>query len=302
MNQTRSLVILAAGLGSRYGGLKQLDTLGPSGETILHYTIYDAIQAGFKKIVFIIKEENETVFREIFSDKLPSDVQIEFVFQQIDQLPTGYSVPTGRIKPWGTAHAVRVAAAKINEPFAIVNADDFYGRSSFKLIYDHLGELDEHALVACMVGYVLKNTLSENGTVSRGICKVDQNGNLKEIIERTKITQGTDNPYFDDNGAITQLTGSETVSMNLMGFTPAVFPLIENMFKEFLDHNQTTGDLKAEFFTPSILDHIRQSGVDIPVLHSEEQWFGITYKEDKLLAIQKIKSLTERHLYPSPLW
>lgn len=302
MNPTRLLVVLAAGLGSRYGGLKQLDKVGPSGETILDYTIYDAIRAGFKKIIFVIKEELKGDFERAFSDNWSHLVEIRFACQTLGNIPDRYEVPKDRIKPWGTAHAVLTAEPEINEPFAIVNADDFYGRSSFKLIYDHLRLLNKRTLAACMVSFVLKNTLSENGTVSRGICKVDQEGHLTKIIERTKIAQSADSPFFDENGAITQLTGDEIVSMNLIGFTPAVFPLMKEKFEEFLDHNKVTRDLKAEYFAPTVLDEVRQSGIRIPVLHSKEHWFGITYKEDKTRAIKKLKKLTDQQVYPSPLW
>jgi NDP-sugar pyrophosphorylase family protein len=293
---------MAAGLGSRYGSLKQLDSLGPSGETILDYTIYDAIAAGFKKIVFIIKEELITEFKEVFFDKLKDKAEINYVFQSLENLPEGYSVPEGRTKPWGTAHAVLMTEAIINEPFAIVNADDYYGRSSFQLAYDHLCQMKNSVVSACLIGFELKNTLSQNGTVSRGICQVDHDGKLLEIIERTKIAKGNEHPYYEENGRITPLIGDEIVSMNLMGFTPAIFKLINEEFKKFLNNNMVTKDLKTEFYTPTVLDHVRQSGVNIPVLKSSEHWFGVTYKEDKKLVTNKLSELVLNKTYPSPIW
>lgn len=302
MKTTPSLVILAAGLGSRYGSLKQLDPLGPSGETILDYTIYDAIEAGFKKIVFIIKEELAAEFKEIFFDKLSGKVKVEVVFQSVDKLPVGYSVPTGRIRPWGTAHALLMTESKINEPFAIVNADDFYGKSSLKLAFNQLSLIDESQISACLIGFVLKNTLSENGTVSRGICQVNNERNLIEIVERTKISKGIKHPYYEEDGKTIPLTGNEIVSMNLMGFSPAVFTLIEQKFKEFLDHNIISNDLNAEYYTPFILDEVRRSGLNVPVLESQDHWFGVTYKNDKEIVMKKLRVLVDAKAYPSPLW
>jgi len=295
-----TLVVLAAGLGSRYGSLKQIDEFGPSGETIVDYAVYDAIQAGFEKIVFVIRRNIEEEFKETFIKKLEGRVKLEYVFQELDVLPVGFEVPKGREKPWGTAHAVLTAASKIKEPFAIVNADDFYGRSSLKMICEHLANLDNDSLSACLVGFVLEKTLSDHGRVSRGICKVNDAGELEEIIERTHIYKKEVGAYYEEGGAKVELTGKESVSMNLMGFTSNVFGLMEEQFVEFLKNHGT--ELKSEYFIPAVLDHVRKQGVKVPVLTSNEQWFGVTYKEDKPIAKQNLLKLVEAGVYPEKLW
>jgi NDP-sugar pyrophosphorylase family protein len=296
-----TLVVLAAGLGSRYGSLKQMDRFGPSGETIVDYAIYDAIEVGFGKIIFVIREHFEQEFREIFGPKMDGKVQAEFVFQKLDNLPNGFEVPEGREKPWGTAHAVMTAASKINEPFAIVNADDFYGRSSFQKVYNHLSTLDNDKLSACLIGFMLENTLSDHGRVSRGICELDQQNHLQKIVERTHIfKKETGGAYYEEDGHKVGLSGKEIVSMNLMGFTSKVFDKMEKSFIEFLTHKSK--DLKSEFFVPIVLDEIRKSGVKVPVFTSSEQWFGVTYKEDKQIAQQKILELVAQKVYPKNLW
>jgi UTP-glucose-1-phosphate uridylyltransferase len=295
-----TLVVLAAGLGSRYGRLKQIDQFGPSGETIVDYTVYDAIQAGFEKIVFVIRRNIEQEFKEIFIKKLEGRVKLDYVFQELDVLPEGFEVPEGREKPWGTAHAVLTAASKINGPFAIVNADDFYGRSSLKLICEHLSKLNKHTLSACLVGFVLEKTLSEHGRVSRGLCKVNDAGELEEIIERTHIYKKEIGAYYEEDEVRVELTGKESVSMNLMGFTSKVFPLMEQQFVEFLKNQGK--ELKSEYFIPAVLDNVRKQGVKVPVLSSNEQWFGVTYKEDKPIARQNLLKLVEAGVYPEKLW
>ncbi|MFY0650593.1 MAG: NTP transferase domain-containing protein [Cyclobacteriaceae bacterium] len=296
-----SLVVLAAGLGSRYGSLKQLDKFGPSGETIVDYALYDATKAGFDKIVFVIRRSIEEEFKEIFLNKLKDRIHVEYVFQELDVLPEGFRIPKGREKPWGTAHAVLTAAPKINEPFAIVNADDFYGRNSLKAIREYLSHLNSNELSACLVGFVLKNTLSEHGRVSRGICQVDSSGNLEEIVERTHIYKKENGgAYFEENGSKTDLSGNEIVSMNLMGFTPQVFDIMQNKFIDFL---KTQGsELKSEYFIPSVLDAVRKTGVHVPVMISNEQWFGVTYKEDKPVAKERLNKLVQEYKYPVRLW
>ncbi len=296
-----TLVVLAAGLGSRYGSLKQIDQFGPSGETIVDYAVYDAIEAGFEKIVFVIRRSIEEEFKEIFLTKLSDKVQVEYVFQELDVLPEGFTVPEGREKPWGTAHAVMTAASKINEPFAIVNADDFYGRASLKAIHDHLSSLDNSTLDACMVGFILENTLSDHGRVSRGICKVNEQGELEEIVERTHIFKKAEGgAYYEEDNKHVDLTGKEIVSMNLMGFTSQVFDMMEEKFVDFLKENYT--ELKAEYFIPSVLDNVRKQGVKVPVLTSTEQWFGVTYKEDKPIARENLLQLVKQGVYPENLW
>ncbi|SMD33820.1 Nucleotidyl transferase [Reichenbachiella faecimaris] len=296
-----SLLVLAAGLGSRYGSLKQIDKFGPNGETIVDYAIYDAIEAGFEKIVFVIRESIEAEFKEIFINKLADKVQIEYVFQELDVLPEGFQVPEGREKPWGTAHAVMTAAPKIQEPFAIVNADDFYGRKSLETMYNHLITLDDSKLDACLVGFVLENTLSEHGRVSRGICQTNDHSELTEIIERTHIfKKESGGAYYEEDGNSFDLTGKEMVSMNLMGFTSQVFEVMQSMFVDFL--KKEGQELKSEFFIPSVLDQVRQLGVKVPVLTSEEQWFGVTYQEDKPIAKRNLNQLVDAEIYPQKLW
>lgn len=296
-----SLVVLAAGLGSRYGSLKQMDKFGPSGETIVDYAIYDAMKAGFEKIIFVIRKSIEAEFKEIFVSKLEGKVQVEYVFQELDVLPQGFTVPEGREKPWGTAHAVLTAASRINEPFAIVNADDFYGRASLKTIYDHLLTLDNNQLSACLVGFVLEKTLSEHGRVSRGICKVSEQGKLEEIVERTHIYKKEEGgAYYEEDDQKVDLTGKEIVSMNLMGFTSQVFNLMQDQFVEFL--NNQGKELKSEYFIPSVLDNVRKNGVKVPVLVSTEQWFGVTYKDDKPIARRNLLKLVDEGVYPQNLW
>ncbi|MEQ9286082.1 MAG: sugar phosphate nucleotidyltransferase [Cyclobacteriaceae bacterium] len=296
-----SLVVLAAGLGSRYGSLKQMDKFGPSGETIVDYAIYDAMKAGFEKIIFVIRKSIEAEFKEIFVSKLEGKVQVEYVFQELDVLPQGFTVPVGREKPWGTAHAVLTAASRINEPFAIVNADDFYGRASLKTIYDHLRTLDNNELSACLVGFVLEKTLSEHGRVSRGICKVSEQGKLEEIVERTHIYKKEEGgAYYEEDDQKVDLTGKEIVSMNLMGFTSQVFNLMQDQFVDFL--NNQGKELKSEYFIPSVLDNVRKNGVKVPVLVSTEQWFGVTYKDDKPIARRNLLKLVDEGVYPQNLW
>lgn len=296
-----SLIVLAAGLGSRYGSLKQIDQFGPSGETIVDYAIYDAIQAGFTKVVFVIRKSIEEEFKEIFYDKISNKVEVQYVFQELNNIPEGLTVPGQREKPWGTGHAVLMAKKVINEPFAIVNADDFYGRKSLKLIHQHLRTLDNSELSGCLVGYPLKNTLSEHGRVSRGVCEIDDLGYLKSIIERTDIYQGgKSGAYYVENDRQYPLTGRETVSMNLMGFTSQVFNLMEEWFTEF--YQQSSNDLKSEFYIPTVLNHVRKLNNTITALSTNDNWFGVTYKEDKVIAQKMLNSLVNQGEYPKNLW
>ncbi|MFY0605089.1 MAG: NTP transferase domain-containing protein [Cyclobacteriaceae bacterium] len=301
MSKKPALVVMAAGMGSRYGSLKQLDTFGPNGETIVDYAIYDAIAAGFEKVVFVIRRNIEQEFKEVFVSKLSDHIEIAYVFQELDVLPTGYSVPEGRVKPWGTAHAVLTAAQKINEPFAIINADDFYGRSSLVTLYQHLSQLDNQHLDACLVGFLLENTLSDHGSVARGICEVSSNHILNGITERTSIHRNAGGgAFYEEDEQRFDLSGRETVSMNLMGFTSPVFELMKEMFVEFIESQGT--ELKSEFFIPSVLDKVRELGVEIPVILSEEEWFGVTYKEDKPIAKARISEMINKGAYPQKLW
>ena len=296
-----SLVVLAAGIGSRYGGTKQLDTFGPNGETIIDYSIFDAIRAGFKKVVFVIRKGIEDEFRETFLKNFQPRIEVEFVFQELDNLPHGIPPPEGRVKPWGTGHAVMVTEPKVSEPFAIINADDFYGQSSFEIVYNHLKSLDPEKLDACMVGFVLSRTLSEHGTVARGICTLNSDQSLSHITEMTKISRHDDGKIYNaDPPDLYPLSDEEVVSMNLMGFTPAIFSLIREKFLSFIQEN--ADDLKSEFYIPLVLDTVVKMGNRVPVLTSRESWIGVTYQEDKEDATRHIRELVDQRKYPSPLW
>ena len=296
-----SLVVLAAGMGSRYGSLKQIDKYGPSGETIIDYSIYDALEAGFGNIVFVIRKSFEAEFKEAYGDKYSSRADVHFVFQEMENIPAGFTVPPGREKPWGTAHAVLMAKEYVNTPFAIINGDDYYGKKSFQAICQHLNSMSSANLSACLIGYVLRNTLSENGKVSRGICEVDQEGSLSSIVERTEIYKGTKtDAYYIEDDEQNDLTGDEIVSMNLMGFSAGVFGLIETEFEKFLSLHGT--ELKSEFYIPFILDKVKEQGIKVPVIMTQENWFGVTYKEDKQLAQRKLQDLVNQGVYPKKLW
>jgi len=297
-----TLLVLAAGMGSRYGGLKQLDQVGPSGETIIDYSVYDAIEAGFNKIVFIIRKDIEKEMKELLFDKYSKKVKIEYVFQELENLPDEIKSPEGRTKPWGTGHAVLMAKDVIHEPFVVINADDFYGKSAFKVVADYMKSQQKNLEGKyCMAGYLLKNTLSEHGFVSRGVCKVNDSMEMIEIIERTKIGLKYDIIVADDNGKEIVLSGNEYVSMNFWGFTPEVFTALESEFKKFIESNYD--NLKSEYYIPSIVSHQVNSGkATVKVLEAKDQWFGVTYKEDKPIVIEKIKELTNRGMYPEKLW
>jgi len=297
-----TLLVLAAGMGSRYGGLKQLDQVGPSGETIIDYSVYDAIEAGFNKIVFIIRKDIEKEMKELLFDKYSKKVKIEYVFQELENLPDGIKSPEGRTKPWGTGHAVLMAKDVIHEPFVVINADDFYGKSAFKVVADYMKSQQKNLEGKyCMAGYLLKNTLSEHGFVSRGVCKVNDSMEMIEIIERTKIGLKYDIIVADDNGKEIVLSGNEYVSMNFWGFTPEVFTALESEFKKFIQSNYD--NLKSEYYIPSIVSHQVNSGkATVKVLEANDQWFGVTYKEDKPIVIEKINELTALGKYPKKLW
>ncbi len=293
-----TLLILAAGMGSRYGGLKQIDPIGPNGEAIIDYSIYDAIQAGFGKLVFIIRPDIEAVFRETLGQKYEAHLPVAYVHQTLDLLPAGYTVPSERQKPWGTGHAVLVAEAAINEPFAVINADDFYGASAYKVMHAHL---TQSAADYALVGFVLRNTLSDYGTVSRGICEVDAQGYIKSVTEITKIEKdGQQARYVDEAGQTQILSGDELVSMNLWGFTPAIFAQLRDLFGEFL---QKRGhEPKAEFYIPYAVNHlIAQQQAQAKILTSHDSWFGMTYQEDKPYVTRSIQALVEQGQYPQQL-
>lgn len=300
-----TLVVLAAGMGSRYGSLKQMDGVGPNNEAIIDYSIYDAVQAGFGKVVFVIRHSFEQEFREVFSkEHFGGKIDVEFVFQELDYLPEGFTVPEGRIKPWGTCHAVMMAAPVVDGPFAVINADDFYGREAYITLAEYLHQVEGTQGNYSMVGYNLRNTLSDYGTVSRGECSVDESDNLVSIVERTAIERGTDGivRYKDENGEH-PIDENTTVSMNLFGFTPDFFSKTEELFKEFLSNPANMSNLKSEFFIPLCVNTlINQKRVSLKVLTSEAKWFGVTYKEDKPEVVSKISKLIADGIYPSKLW
>lgn len=293
-----SLVILAAGMGSRYGGIKQLDGFGPNGERIIDYTVYDAIRIGFGKIVFVIRRAIEDDFNEAILDKWKGKVDIRVVYQEMDSLPIGYKVPEGRQKPWGTAHAVWMAEQEIDEPFAIVNADDFYGHDSLKTAFDYLQSIDPSRDGACLVGYQLKRTLTDHGSVSRGVTQVDEEGFLTGITERTSILKEADGSiYYEEDGTKEKLSPATLVSMNLMGFSPTVFEKIRLGFDAI--YRQARENLKIEYGIPTVLNQLIEEGVQVPVLPTKDQWFGVTYAGDKEWVKDQFQSLHEKGAYPS---
>ena len=297
-----TLLVLAAGMGSRYGSLKQMDGVGPNGEAIIDYSVYDAIRAGFGKVVFVIRHSFEADFKEVFNaERFGGKIEVEYVFQELDYLPEGFTLPEGRVKPWGTNHAVMMAANVINEPFAVINADDFYGRTAYATISDYLKQLADSEGRYCMVGYQVSKTLSENGTVSRGVCTVDEEGNLRGMVERTQIERVDGTIVFHDGGADEPLAEDTPVSMNLFGFTPDYFRHSEAYFKEFLPAN--IDNLKAEFFIPLMVNKVINDGTaTMRVLKTTSDWFGVTYKEDKPMLMAKIEELITAGEYPRNLW
>lgn len=297
-----TLLILAAGMGSRYGGLKQLDPIGPNGETIMDYSIYDAIKSGFGKVVFVIRKSFEKEFDEKIVSKYKSLIQTELVFQELSDLPKGFKLDENREKPWGTNHAVLVAKNVIKEPFAVINADDFYGRDSLHQMALELNKLSGGKNHYCMVGFYLKNTLSESGSVSRGICQTNTNSFLESVEEYTKIEKRNNQVEFQDaEGNWKEIDPETLVSMNLWGFTPDYFTYSEECFEIFL--NETKGNLKAEYYIPIAVDYvIKKQIADVKVLSTTSQWFGVTYPEDRANVVEQLKKLVEDKVYPSPLW
>ncbi|MBR4951336.1 MAG: nucleotidyltransferase [Clostridia bacterium] len=295
-----TLLVMAAGMGSRYGGLKQLDPIGPNGEFILDYTVYDAMKAGFDKVVFVIKEENLEIFKETVGNRIGNKIETAYCFQDLYDLPEGYTVPEGRTKQWGTAHAVLAARNEIKGCFAAVNSDDFYGRESFKILADYMKSNEDAP--SCMAGFVLKNTLTENGTVSRGQCYLDGDGNLTDITERTKIMrlENGNTAYFENDQWI-DIDENTIVSMNCWGLPEEFFSYAEKSLVEFLEEG---GDeLKKEFYLPTaVKKYLAASGNSAKVLKTEAKWFGVTYKEDREGVVNHIKAAVESGLYPEDLW
>ncbi|MBQ7650051.1 MAG: NTP transferase domain-containing protein [Victivallales bacterium] len=296
-----TLLVLAAGLGSRYGGIKQMDPIGANGEFVLDYSMFDALRAGFDKVVLVIRDELEEPLKEHFR-ALEGKVEIAYVKQRLTDLPTGFSCPEGRVKPWGTGHAIWSARNAVDSPFAAINADDFYGSGTFKVLADFLLGKECSPDTYAMVAFKLSNTLSENGTVSRGICTDDGHGFLAGVVERTKIEGYGDGARFmDDDGKWQPLTGSEPASMNFWGFSPSLFGRLEGLFVEFL--KERGGELKSEFYIPSVVDTLIKRGVArARMLQTNERWFGMTYAEDRAQVVAKVKELTESGLYPAKLW
>lgn len=297
-----TLLVLAAGMGSRYGSLKQMDGVGPNGEAIIDYSVYDAVRAGFGKVVFVIRHSFEAEFKEVFNaERFGGKIAVEYVFQELDKLPEGFSLPEGRVKPWGTNHAVMMASEVINEPFAVINADDFYGREAYATMCDYLKTLADSRQKYCMVGYQVSKTLSENGTVSRGVCSVDNEGNLTGMVERTQIERVNGTILFHDGGADEPLAEDTPVSMNLFGFTPDYFVYSEEYFREFLKDN--IENLKSEFFIPLMVNKLIGDGTStMRVLRTASEWFGVTYKEDKPQLMANIERLIGEGVYPRNLW
>ncbi|MDB5263664.1 MAG: nucleotidyltransferase [Adhaeribacter sp.] len=294
-----ALVVLAAGMASRYGSLKQLEKFGPSGETIIEYAVYDAIKAGFDRVVFVIRESILEDFNAVLLPKFAGKIAVDYVLQELDILPVGYTVPANRQKPWGTGQAVWVAGQKINGPFAVINGDDFYGYTSFKIMADYLSK--DTSGEPAMVGFKLANTLSDHGTVSRGICRTDQNGYLLDITELTHIVETAEGIVAQTPDGEINFTGEEVVSMNLTGFPAPVFDYFENNFRQFLD--QRANEPKAEFFLPAVVDNLVQTGkARVKVLPTAEKWFGITYPADKPVAVQTLRRLIDQGVYPENLW
>ena len=302
-----TLFLLAAGMGSRYGGLKQLDGLGPHGETIMDYSIYDAIHAGFGKLVFVIRKDFEQDFREKVVSKYQGNLPVEVVFQSLEDLPSGFTVPEGRTKPWGTNHAVLMGKEAIKEPFAVINCDDFYGRDSFQVMGKYLRSLAEgSANKYAMVGFRVGNTLSESGSVSRGVCSTDEKGFLTTVVERTKIERKADGEvkYLEDDGETwTAIPETTPVSMNFWGFTPDYFTYSQDYFKYFLGLESTKTNLKAEFFIPLMIDKLIKEGTaTVEVLDTTSKWFGVTYPEDRPDTVAKIQKLIDDGVYPDRLF
>lgn len=297
-----TLFVLAAGMGSRYGGLKQLDGLGPNGETIMDYSIYDAIRAGFGKVVFVIRRVFEADFREKIVSKYADRIPVEIVFQELDNLPAGFKVPEGREKPWGTNHAVLMGKDVINEPFAVINADDYYGRESFQVLADYLKSIEGTEGKYAMVGYRVSNTLSESGSVARGVCETNEQGFLTKVTERTKILREEDGVirFIEEDGK-TALDENTPVSMNMWAFTPDYFRYSEQCFVEFLKEHGN--ELKSESYIPSLVDELIHSGkATCRVLDTPSRWFGVTYATDRPQVVEKFAQLVKDGVYPSPLF
>lgn len=300
------LVVMAAGMGSRYGGLKQIDPVGPHGELIIDYSIYDARRAGFETVVFIIKHEIEDAFRKAIGDRLSQVMEVRYAFQQLDDLPAGYTVPEGREKPWGTAHAILAARRIINGPFAVINADDYYGPHAFEVLYNYLSQHpDNERYQYAMVSYPLRNTVTEHGSVARGVCQVDEQDHLLSVTERTRIEKDGDHARYTEDGGETwhPLDGSTPVSMNLWGFNHSFLKELEDRLPAFLDKALVENPLKGEYFLPSVVSAlIDEDRAQVQMLRSQDRWYGVTYKEDHPQVVAALAQMTAEGQYPAYLW
>ena len=300
------LVIMAAGMGSRYGGLKQIDPIDEQGHIIIDFSIYDAIKAGFKKLIFIIKKEMEADFKEIIGNRMEKHVEVEYVFQEMDQIPQNFKVPENRVKPFGTGHAILCAIDAIDGPFAVINADDYYGPHAYQMIYNYLiSHQDQDKYCYAMVGYVLENTLTDHGHVARGICETDENGFLTRITERTRIEKREIGAAYteDDGQTWIEIPKNSTVSMNLWGFSESILIELRDRFADFLAKNLPVNPLKCEYFLPSVVgDLLAEEKATVEVMTSLDKWYGVTYKEDKEYVQQAVAKLKKQGLYPIKLW
>ena len=300
------LVIMAAGMGSRYGGLKQIDPVDEQGHIIMDFSIFDAKRAGFEKVVLIIKKENEADFKEAVGNRMAEQMEVAYVYQDLHNIPEGFEVPEGRVKPWGTAHAVLSAIDEIDGPFAVINADDYYGRDAFQVIYDYLAtHEDDDKYRYTMVGYKLENTVTDNGHVARGVCDTNEAGELVRITERTRIEKRNGGiAYSEDDGASwTELPGDTLVSMNMWGFTRSILDEIKAGFPAFLEKGLVSNPMKCEYFLPAVVSTLLEEGrATVAVLASADKWYGVTYKEDKPVVVQAIKKMKAEGRYPEKLW
>lgn len=300
------LVIMAAGMGSRYGGLKQIDPIDQDGHIIMDFSIYDAKRAGFEKVVFIIKKEDEEDFKEAVGNRMESLMEVSYAYQDLKNLPEGFQMPEGRTKPWGTAHAVLSAAGQIDGPFAVINADDYYGVHAFQQIFDYLSSHeDDEKMRYTMVGYQLKNTVTDNGHVARGVCELDQDNYLMSVTERTRIEKHTDGiAYTEDDGKTWNSLADDTiVSMNMWGFTESILAEIQNGLSEFLENNLEKNPLKCEYFLPSVVSRLlKEEKATVEVLATKDVWYGVTYRQDKPVVERAIKEMKQNGIYPEKLW
>lgn len=292
-----TLVILAAGMGSRYGGLKQVDSITSEGEFIIDFSVYDAVQCGFDKIVFVIKEENLDIFRQTIGSRIEDKIKVEYAFQKLSEIPRGFSVPEGREKPWGTGQAVLAARGLVKESFAVINADDFYGRDAYRLLASHLKKVSDGSAEYAMIGYILENTLTENGTVSRGICTVDDRGMLQRVVEQTAIRKEEDRAVCGD----VEIPLDSIASMNCWGFTPDIFEKLEDGFVQFLSKKHDN-ELKSEYYLPiAVCDMLEKGQCSVKVYPSNDAWYGVTYKEDKPSVTAGIEALKAKGIYPNKI-